>query len=386
MDATDCPNILVIDDEEIERFRIQSLTAAISDCIFKVRSPDEAKEADLRAASLVLVDYKLDNWETNAPEEDLCKHIPNGLALIGILQQRVMAWKDSHAVAFAIHSAHLPELTAPFKHEPRIHLLSQTCNIDWAFEKDSKSRPTDTLEKIRCLAEAVRSLPNSWPPAEATATRAELKRLLGIDTALQWADHAWSDVERARPPVDELILRVHGLLFLRWMLHRVLSYPCFLLDETWLAARLAVTPASVQVALSSGLGELLEPAEYRGILSGFRGRRWWRMGVENILWEIGGETSLGVDQLRHLLIEKKGLPLTPTEASHPVVCLDTDFLPLDQLHDPIEAVRIVPDDWPPFAEQAWVTIELALGDNRINGLVIEDDRPRLGERKREEGQ
>ena len=91
------------------------------------------------------------------------------------------------------------------------------------------------------------------------------------------------------------------------------------------------------------------------------------MGVEYILWDLGGKTSLGADQLWRTLIEERGLPLTPTEALHPVVCLDTDFLPIEHFYDPSQAVRIMPDDWPAFAEQAWATIELALGDKRIDG-------------------
>jgi hypothetical protein len=230
----------------------------------------------------------------------------------------------------------------------------------------------------------LKALPILWPQADAQKTKAELERLLGIDTANKWTPLAWSDVERARAPLDELIQRVHGLLFLRWMLQRILSYPCFLLDQTWLAARLAVTPASVGEALPVGLGELLETAEYRGILASFRGRRWWRIGVEYILWSLGGRTSLDVDQNRQFLINERGMPLVPTHSLHPVVCLNTDFMALEQLEDPSDAVRILPDDWPPYAEQAWTTIQLAQGDNRIRGLVIEADRPRLDEVERDE--
>jgi len=371
------PYILIIDDEDdLQRSTVNMLPVDLKSC-FKVISPDDAIETDLKHSHLVLVDYKLDKWASNAKEEELCKHVPNGLALTAILQQRVAALKEGHAVAFAIHSSHLPELTTPFSFESRIHLLSKTCNIDWAFEKHSRLGPTETFSRIRCLAEAVQALPDSWPLENADRTREEVERLLGVDASQRWADPAWSDIERAHPPLDELIQRVHGLLFLRWMLQRVLSYPCFLLDEHWLAARLAATPASVRAALPLWLGKVLENTQYRGILAGFRGNRWWRMGVEYILWELGGKRSLAAEDLLNNLNKDQEIPLVPINLPQPVICLDTDFQPLDHLHDPADAVRILPDDWPPYAEQAWATIELALSDKRISGLVIEADRPRL---------
>lgn len=380
MTTPQAPVILLIDDEpDLQRGALRSVDVIDHDlaACFKVYGPDEVTEAHLRSAHLVLVDYKLDKWEDNAPEAQLCKHVPNGLALIAIFQQRLMAMKGSHAVAFAIHSGHLPELTDPFSFEPRIHMLSRACNIDWAFEKEAKSGLQDTLQKVRCLAEAVQRLPSSWPQSDPDKTREDAEQLLNLDRAKRWADQAWSDVERAHPPLDELIHRVHGLLFVRWMLHRIMSYPCFLLDEHWLAARLTVTPASVREALTQGLGKLIQDAEYHGILAGINGPRWWRIGVEYALWQLGNGKSLGVEELRRLLIHELKLPLKPTESLQPVVCLDTDFQPLDQLYDSNEAVRILPDDWPPYAEQGWATIELALGNKRTNGLVIEADRPRL---------
>jgi len=384
VDTTKCPTVLVLDDQApLLSDEINNLPPDLAKC-FRVRGPEEATDADLKAAHLVLVDYKLDEWKENNTSSGLCKYVPNGLALTAILQQRAIS--SAHPVAFAIHSAHLPELTDPLPHEPRLHLLSRICNIDWAFEKDDPRGQEIKYRQIVSLAEAVCQLPDAWPRADGEKTRAKAQKLLQINEALPWAVQTWSDVERARPPLDELVQRVHGLLFLRWVLQRVLSYPCFLLDETWLAARLAVTRASLRDALPVGLSDLFGPVEYTGILTAFRGKRWWRMGVEYVLWDIGGKSSLGAHELRRLLIEKRGFPLIPTESLHPVVCLDTDFLPLEQLYDPSEAVRILPDDWPPYAEQAWTTIQVALGDKRMNGLVIEADRPRLDDLEQAEVQ
>ena len=68
---------------------------------------------------------------------------------------------------------------------------------------------------VRCLAETVQALPISWPQGDPDKTRAELERLLGLNATHTWADQApWSDVERARPPLDEMIQRIHRATFL----------------------------------------------------------------------------------------------------------------------------------------------------------------------------
>ena len=122
------------------------------------------------------------------------------------------------------------------------------------------------------------------------------RKLLSIPADFDWTEQAWRDVEMAHPPLDEMTLRIHGILFLRWFLTRVLYYPCFLVDRYWLAARLGATPESVDSTLSekpAKLGKLFAPAAYAGILENLPGRRWWRAGIESILWDVGGGESLG---------------------------------------------------------------------------------------------
>ena len=152
-----------------------------------------------------------------------------------------------------------------------------------------------------------------------------------------------------------------GLLFLRWMLQRVLSYPCFLLDETWLASRLTVTPASVREALPGGLGDgLLGPAEYRGILVDFRGKRWWRMGVEYILWDLAGKTSLGVDQLRRSLDRESRPPVEPERDIAPCSVPRQRFPAIRPISTiPAKRSESCRTTGHRLPEQAWVTIELA---------------------------
>jgi len=38
-----------------------------------------------------------------------------------------------------------------------------------------------------------------------------------------------------------------------------------------------------------------------------------------------------------------------------------------------ESVRIRPDDWPSYADQAWTTIEMAKNEPKLRAIVIRED-------------
>jgi CheY-like chemotaxis protein len=132
--------ILVIDDQadQVEN-RVKLLPKNLRER-FVVCDPEEVTFSQIEEADLVLVDYRLDKWEPNARETIISRKVPNGIALVASLQQQAM--KCSRPTAFAIHSEHLGELTAPFKPEPRVHLLARAYNLEWAFVKSSQGAPT----------------------------------------------------------------------------------------------------------------------------------------------------------------------------------------------------------------------------------------------------
>jgi hypothetical protein len=364
--------VLVVDDdaEAFER-RVRVLPKAIREGVV-VRHPEEVTLEDVERASLVLVDYRLEKWMVNSDERVLSRRIPNGISLLAILQQHSM--KCTRPTAFAIHSEHLDELTTPFKPEPRVHMLARAFNIDWAFVKSARLSPVQTLARAQILARAVAALPPSWPEEDPVKARQIAWRLLAIPDVQDWTSQAWRDVENAHPPLDEMTLRVHGLLFYRWLLTRVLYYPCFLINRFWLAARLGATPRSVDSALSGELGELLKPASYGGMLEGFAGRRWWRSGVESILWDLGGGAYVDSVDLQSRLTTERRIVLKATAHRDPVVCLDGDYKPLPDLFDPRQTVRLRLDDWPAHADEPRTSIALAAKDQRLAGLVIASDR------------
>jgi hypothetical protein len=250
-----------------------------------------------------------------------------------------------------------------------------TYNIEWAFLKSAPGiPPADVIRKARILADAVAELPPQWPEKDPEEARRIAHGLLAVPEHERWSLQAWEDVEAAQPPLDELTLRIHGILFIRWLLTRVLYYPCFLLDRYWVAARLGATPESVNDALNSQLGAFLEPAKYKGVLVGFAGRRWWRAGLEALLWDLVDSRAVDRDELHNCLLVKRDITLVPTLHPYPVVCFDENYKPLKDLFDPNECVRLQLDDWPSHAETPRTTRELLEDNPRLKGLVLRSDR------------
>ena len=63
---------------------------------------------------------------------------------------------------------------------------------------------------------------------------------------------------------------------------------------------------------------------------------------------------------------------------HPVVCVNSNYQALDEFYAIGDSVRIRPDDWPLYADQAWTTIELAKSEPKLRSLVMIEDADRLG--------
>jgi hypothetical protein len=248
--------------------------------------------------------------------------------------------------------------------------------LEWVLDKnDVLGRQTT---QIRSLSAAVKSLPEVWPSNDADATRRLVEQWLALPDQ-RWRHLAWQDIEDCHPPWHQLVERMHGLRFVRWFAQRILPYPCFLWTPGRLAARLRVTPESLQDGVPKGLAEVFRPACYVGQLHDFLGDRWWRTGCEAILWDITDGNSFDSDETLSVLNRHCGGVLVRSPVSEPVLCIDTNFNVGAEVCEIADAVRIQPDDWPPYAEPAWAPLELARENARIRAGVIAMDRERLVE-------
>jgi hypothetical protein len=192
------------------------------------------------------------------------------------------------AVAFALLSGNLAEATFYLPTQVLAHVFSRENNLEWAFRRDDLTTD-DGTRHMALLAQAVRQLPDQWPPQQTDAED-QLFSMLGLTTPDEtsstqyWRDDARRDVLACRPPLHELSARSHGLALIRWLLHRILPYPCFLLDDLQLRARLRVDALDGGNGVSGQLLEQIDPYSYNGTLTGFGGPRWWSAGIEEWLF------------------------------------------------------------------------------------------------------
>ncbi len=376
MSETGVPHVIVLDDEP-ETQRTAFRHTEPGSARFEVLHPEEVDGDTLNTADLVMVDYLIDAWEARENSLQLGLRPSNGIALSAVLREH--AGRLDRPTGFALNTGN-PAALWMTPAETRAHLIARAYNLEWVFLKSESER---NIQQATSLASAIRRLPQRWPGADHDGATRLVLSLLGLaktpddGTAPPWTPMALSDIEVCRPPLTELAERNHGLLFLRWLLQRILPYPCFLHDSHRLAARLRITHGSLISALRQGLGTWLQPYKYEGMLADFAGDRWWRSGVEFALWELADGASVPMGELHARLAKETGVELVPAGVVDPIVCIDENYRVLEGTYPPDRVVRIQPDDWPGYASQAWTTVELARSHPRLKAMVVDEEQDQL---------
>ncbi len=367
---------MVVDDRPLDAALAAALTSV--DWSISAIGPADIKASGLQASDLIVVDWNLEKWEDRIRRDALASWTHDGLALVGVLRAHLRRLHKARPTAFALQSSYLSELSDTMPSEYRAHALARVLNLEWVFEKPTKRGLQTYLKQLRLLAAATAALPADWPPDDASSTTAIVKRLLALPTRA-WSDAAELDIERCRPPVHDLVAPTKGIAFIRWLLQRVLPYPCFLWDEPQLALRLGVIAGDLGFQLESKAARSLglTQCKYRGILADFMGPRWWRSGIESTLWRLTSGDSSDRKQV-HAVLAEAGIQFRPLDPEPHVVCVDARLQVMARLQPARLAVRVIPDDWPSFAEPAWTPIEVARDHPEMRALVVADDLERLG--------
>lgn len=367
-------NVLIVDDRPDaeargyeRRLRQRKLNAS-------AQFPADVEATDLSAADLILVDFDLEHWTKTAPIDlELARQPSDGVALASVLRRNARQLDPRNSpTAVALITQKIASVTSPMPPTNRAHIAASLNGLEWIFDK-SESR---LLEKIEELASATLELPTSWGDSDLS----KLAKLLGIDDKnKKLEEEMLEDVLRCVPPIHEIRDWEQGIAIIRWLLHRVLPYPCCLIDVNYLAARFSVAPADFRKALESekALSRALAPFQYKGILSSFLDTRWWRVGIEAFLWQKTGEKSFDPLEVTASLNKFTKKSKLVSQGDGKVVVVNEDFVCEDALIAQGEAVRIWPDDWPSFALQPWASVALAKQSKQISALVMESDRHRL---------
>ena len=353
--------ILAVDDKP-DDLRSTMLAGLNGRARVEVLHPSDIEQEHLDKANLVLVDYKLDDWPERNKQSTPFK-IETGLALATVLRE--MTGKDRFT-AIALHTGLLTEARDRIRLPHASHVLARLNNLEWVFAKDDENR----FDQMVLLAGATQRLNRKWP-TDHSESKARALELLSLNENVEWSDRCWQDVRECQPPIFEMVGEAHGGLFIRWLLHQILPYPCFLWDAHSVAARLRLSVDDFRrVALSGNrLAEELKALKYCGILAGFLGDRWWRSAVEDYAWELVDGSAGDADQLRTSLSERAGEKLQLSDIAHPIVCLDADFQPKNEFSSPSNAVKLRPDHWPAYADAAWMEIDTVRPSPRLMALV-----------------
>ena len=358
------PFMLVIDDEP-DMLRSALATQWPDRMDLEVLHPADVEHPHLARADLVLVDYKLEKWAERDSVESVSCRPENGLALSALLREYVDLLPEHRPVAFALHTAHLLEAQGRLTlvEASARHVVARFNNLEWVFPKTDDRR----YKQMLLLADATRQLPLTWP-TDSDESASHARTLLNMDEDASWFERCWREVRECQPPIHELAGGGHRVLFLRWLLHQIMPYPCFLWDAHWVAARLHL-PVDVLHRVLAGDSKLamdLKPLRYSGVLHDFLGTRWWRGALEDYVWDLC-DGDLG--HLGAKLNEKAGDEVAALEIEQPVVCLGPDLQPSERFVSAKDAVNLRPDQWPAFADSAWMDIETVRDNPDLRSMV-----------------
>ncbi|MCM0674005.1 hypothetical protein NCC78_04710 [Micromonospora phytophila] len=381
-DGAQAPLVVIIDDEDQLAFA-ELLQDEGLDAISL--HPDDLDGDILAKATTVIVDQYLDNWSSRSRSSiPFAMKIPDGLSLASVLRSHVEASGDrkgppASAVSFVLRTGEAEKIGAGLPRAAREYLLAGQYNLEWVFDKGylPEAGKPSSAARIAQLAIATASLPSDWGP-ESGDPGARWLRLPQSD----WAEDARWQVEQCRPPQHVVAQRTAGRAWLRWFLHRILPFPTFLIDGRKVAASLGLTTSALEEVLQSDseLKRKLDEALYQGPLNTFMGLRWWRAGVGHVinemLQECGLEDELDLASIGFAASSLHGSALPRLNIDDPVLELSADY---SVSADPIsasDAVRLQPDDWPPYADEPWAHRKHleSEADPDLMALVVSMDR------------
>lgn len=362
----DAPVVLIVDDKEEDLRTYGQQLREFGELNVQTTTPNELEERLLTNVDLVLVDLDLQLKDSSLLSA------PDGIALASVLRRRLMRSDREEPIGFALLSGELAGLAAPLPDSRRKPLLAAQHNLEWIFDKTEYG----WIPRAASLAAAIHNIPREW--ADGIDDISEIAPQLGVQGA-EDADRIWQLVEEFRPPIYEFTRWSHGVAFIRWLAQTVLPYPTFLWDSHRLAARWRVMQPDFDNAYaeSAELQAFLGPAEYRGLLRDFDGRRWWRHRLEQMIWDETKGDSQNATLLRELLSARAQRQFEATTQARPIVAVGPDARPVHPFVTPEEAVRVQPDGWPGRADTAWMLLSAFEIQPSLRKLVVQEDREKL---------
>ena len=173
------PAILVVDDEPDELLRNRLKLALGSNARLTLSHPSNIALSDLKRAHLVLMDYRLDDWEER-DGQSVAFDVRTGMALAAVLREIADEETPGRLTAIALHTAHLSDASGRIRRPHSSHVVARLNNLEWVFEKSGAGPDAGLYRPAAQLARAVQRLQGGWP-VDSSASEARTRKLLNPD-------------------------------------------------------------------------------------------------------------------------------------------------------------------------------------------------------------
>lgn len=333
----------------------------------------------LRDTKIVLMDYGLhdDDASSGAPLD--------GLELLERFRATIRRHHDqgTGVPLLNIYTNQIGRLAEQHDDCPVVpYMLARRANVDWVFEK---LPPSDSEDAFGAQLRDMLSVFDLDMGGSDRDVEQQLASFLGLPEGSDWSELALEQLLDARPPVQkDLSPPGARVQLMRWLLQDALPFSGCYVDLDSVAVRLRIPPGDLRKTLSrkpgSDLAGSLEQARYQGPLACFFPARYWKAGVDYVLWRMTEGRSPTNPAVRKTIGSAIGEELPPLGIADPVLVVSPDtFVLTGEVAQIDEAVQIQTELWPPTVEPPWMRIADIAKDRKLRAMVVSKDRDRIGQ-------
>jgi hypothetical protein len=260
----------------------------------------------------------------------------------------------------------------------REYRLAPALDVEWIQHKAEENTKSRIVQLARASVMAKEAEGVDGASLEA------IESFLRLPKSAVWAERAREELRAARPPVSQQEActpdeRRGFAQIIRWMCHRALPYPGMLFSDLYAAWALGLSIDTFRsaAALNASTPWLndLSSAQYVGPLDTFLGRRWWRAGVDHLVWTLDQEASKREDRAQAFAALAPGArPDEMHSSSTHVVTWSPEFIE-NSIESIDIAVQLHPRGWPAEALDPWLTKSDIDNDEAWKAMIEVADLP-----------
>ena len=351
-----------------------------TDLKFVERMPDELDKDSavlkaLRGINIVLMDYDLH-------EEDSVSSAPiDGIELLERFRAaiRTLQLAGSSIPLLTIYTGKYDKLVKELNCRSAPFLVARRANVDWVFAKGIARKGMEvTARRLKSILSGFELDLSQY----GTDDEKPLFSFLALPRDLPWTDLAKEQVRDARPPIQTMRSGIDRATLMTWLLQVALPIPGCFVSLEWAAVRLRISPeelaTAVQEKAESNFSISLDKCRYEGPLADFYPVRYWKAGIDHLIWKLTQGRSPTNTDVRKKLTKEIGERIPPLNEEAPVLLVSPDtFEQTGQIADIKDAVQIQLDLWPAGVEFPWIEISKVKNDRELRAIVVSEDRERL---------